>query len=144
MGKFNEFIEALKGNAAAQELLGGKSKPESDEEMVAGYVAAAKELGFDLTAQDVVDGIKAMAQERLAKTEQAEVEVQELSEGELDRIAGGKLDDTCKYSFQDGENCWLTDACDDTLLWYFGYICKRDFAGKHEKIDLGNCDGLMF
>ena len=69
MSKFNEFLEALKDAPNAEELLGGKGKPESDEEMVAAYVAAAEALGIGLTAQDVVDGVRAAEQERLAMTE---------------------------------------------------------------------------
>ena len=50
------MLEALKGAPNAEELLGGKVKPESPEETVATYVAAAKGLGLELSAEDVIEG----------------------------------------------------------------------------------------
>ena len=142
MSKFNEFMEALEKAPNAEELMGGKGKPESDEEMIAAYVAAAEALGFDLAEQDVVEGIRAAEQERLAMTEQAQAGLAELPDEELDKIAGGKQRDyckstqnmNCKDTFEDYENCWNNDACDFLYHYYPNdYKCKRNVNGDNQK-----------
>ena len=148
MSKFEEFLQALIDAQNKEELLGGKNKPESGEEIVAAYVSVAKKLGFDLTDQDVVEGIKAMTQERLAKTEQAAAEMQELSEEDLDRVAGGgegcaaTQDTNCKSTFEDYENCWSNDGCDWMSNGYgVLYKCKRCLNGENSRY---LCDDLWF
>ena len=128
--KFDELIQALRDSDNAEDLLGGAQKPTTEDQVVAAYVEAAQKLGLALTAEDVAEGIEAMAQERLAKTEQAEAVVREFSMDELDAVAGGGSGyDECKDTFADYENCWLTDACDNTFLFYPGYLCKREHTG---------------
>lgn len=70
--KFEELLEALKGAPNAEELLGGKVKPESPEETVATYVSAAKGLGL------------------------------ELSEDQLDKVAGGEILTQCEDTLSRG------------------------------------------
>ena len=100
--KFEELLEALKGAPNAEELLGGKVKPESPEETVATYVSAAKGLGLELSAEDVIEGIKVKVQERLAKTDEAVIEAAELSEDQLDKVAGGEILTQCEDTLSRG------------------------------------------
>ena len=141
--KFEELLEALKCAPNAEELLGGKVKPESPEETVATYVAAAKGLGLELSAEDVIEGIKVKVQERLAKTYEAVSEAAELSEDQLDKVAGGEILTQCEDTFEQRENCWITDGCDYNITGYFGYLCKNDNAGASRR-SLGDCKEALF
>ena len=131
MDKFNEFLETLKDAPNAEELLGGKFKPQDEREVIAAYVSAAKALGFDISAQDVVDGVEALVQERLEKTDQLENEVEELSNDGLDAVAGG-WNCNCESTYEDYENCWWSDGC-DLANNHYGvlYKCKRAVNGEH-------------
>ena len=91
MTEFGEFMQALRSSANARDLL-GTSQPASEEEAVGIYVAAAKELGFDLSAEEIVEGMRALAEERFARTERAEAVVIE-----------ERFNLPSRHTFQDGE-----------------------------------------
>ena len=58
--------------------------------MLEAYVEVAGELGYPLTAQQIADAAKAMAEEQLAQTSQAEqLAAEDLDLEELDKAAGG-------------------------------------------------------
>lgn len=130
METLKKFFETLRTNPKAAELLKGKDKPKSSDELVKVYAEIAKELGFDLSEDDLKKGIKALEEEQNVKTGQAKESAQELDESELEKVAGGRDADDCIYSFQDKENCWIQDGCDLLQVTYPHYICKRiDYDG---------------
>lgn len=90
MDEAREFLTALRSDPRAAELLGDKPQPASEEEELEAYVKIAGDLGFSLTAQQIVDGAKAMAEEQLAQTARAEqLAAEDLDLEELERVAGG-------------------------------------------------------
>ena len=125
MEDFRKFMDALENAENKEELLGGNTKPESEAEVIAAIVSAAKKLGFDFSEQDVEDAVKAITQERLARTEKAQDEIREVSADNLDKVAGGKNSD-CESTYLDRENCWWDDGCDASFTTYTTYLCKRN------------------
>ncbi len=133
-----KFMEALQTDPRAEELLKGKAKPESLEGAVKLYAEAAKELGFDLTEDDIMKGMKSLKEEQAAKTAQAKAAVKELGLEDLEKVAGG-AEPGCKDTFEHRENCWLNDACDFFYNDYIHYICAHnDWNGDT------NCAGTYY
>ena len=56
-----KFLEELRTNDKVKELLKGKEAPKSIEEAVNVYLGVAKELGFNLTGEDLLSAIKEAA-----------------------------------------------------------------------------------
>ena len=125
MEQVRRFLETLRDDPKAREILSnGKTKPDSNEEIVAAYVEVAKKLGYDLTAKQIVEGIREKFKEQAAITAQAENAVKELDPEELDKVAGGKGNEDCMVSFNNYENCWWEDGCDRVTNSYHGYLCS--------------------
>ena len=129
MEKVKQFFEALHSDPRGSELLGGTVRPESEEEQLRAYVKAAEALGFSLTAEEIAEGIKAIASERAAATERAADAVKKLDSDELDSVAGGTdiptKDPKCANTFKQQENCWLNDGCDQIYNDYGNYVCNH-------------------
>jgi len=79
------FLQELKENDSARELLESKKNSSGDEMKV--FVETAKELGFDLTEED----FKAFAEElaQAKKTEASEFG-REITDDEIEEISGGE------------------------------------------------------
>ncbi len=129
METLRKFMEALQTDPRAEELLKGKAKPESQEDAVRIYAEAAKELGFSLTEDDIRKGIKALQEEQAAKTEQAKEAVRKLELDDLEKVAGGanSANAKCGNTYEDRENCWFSDGCDNLIIVYSYYICNHRF-----------------
>lgn len=139
MEQLKKFLEFLRTDAKALEILASKEKPESPEEIIRNYAEVAKQFGFSLTKEEIAEGIKALTEEQVSRTAQAEEAAQELDLDELKKVAGGvdnpaaveaiasstEKQPGCKYSFKHGENCWFQDGCDHAIWTYQDYICKR-------------------
>ncbi len=126
METLKKFMEALRTDPRAEELVKGKEKPESLEDAVRLYAEAAAALGFALTEEDISEGLKVLEEEQKAKTEQAKEAVKELDTADLEKVAGGIYVNTdCEDTFKQEENCWFNDGCDQVLNKYNNYICKR-------------------
>ncbi len=88
--------------------------PKDDQEAVQAYVKIAKELGFDLTADEIITGLKGMEEEQKAKSEKVL-----LDESSLEKVAGGAGDPRCLDTFDEGEWCWFTDSCAYVVTSYY-------------------------
>ncbi len=125
METLKKFLETLRTDPKAEELLKGREKPESLEAAAGIYAEAAKELGFELTEVDIREGFKALEEEQKAKTEQAKDAAQELNVNDLEKVAGGKGEEGwCRDTYVDRENCWFNDGCDTIINSYIFYRCK--------------------
>lgn len=132
MSKAKEFFEKLGTDAKAKEFFKGKAQPETADELVATYLDAAKQLGYDITEEDIIAYLKEKADEVKTGTDKAAKAVQALPDDALQNVAGGSGDHSnCKDTFQDKENCWATDGCDFTWNSYDDYVCKRNNKDYH-------------
>ena len=109
MGGINEFLLALKQDDKAKELLKDQPKPASDEEAAGVYASIAEKMGFQVTKEDIVEGLKGLEKIQRTKTD-ADVK-QALDEDMLEQVAGGGADPRCSDTFSRGEWCWFTDSC---------------------------------
>ena len=126
-----ELIETMLRDPKAGEWMKSKARPETQEEAVKIYAEIAEKLGLNLTAEDIGEYIRQAEQARKDHTEKAAGMVQELSDEELDQVAGGKENPSCKETYQDYENCWYADGCDNVFQIYDEYICHRGFFTDH-------------
>lgn len=126
-----ELIETMLRDPRAGEWLKGKERPENREEEVRVYAEIAEKLEMDLTAEDIGEYIQQAEQACRARTEKAADMVQQLSDEELDQVAGGKENPSCMDTYQDYENCWYADGCDNVFQIYDEYICHRGFFTDH-------------
>ena len=77
-----KFLEELRTNDKVKELLKGKEAPKSIEEAVNVYLGVAKELGFNLTGEDLLSAIK-------EATIGQGTEEKELNPNEMEQVNGG-------------------------------------------------------
>ena len=112
MSNFDTFMEAVKRDPRAKELVRGIKKPENDEEMAESYLSIAGALGFSLTKAEITEGLHTAMQEQKASSEKAAkaIEKARLDEDVLDQVAGGK-NEGCDDTHTLGEWCWWTDSC---------------------------------
>ena len=122
MSKAKEFFEKLASDPKAQELFVNKEKPNTPEEMIKAYADAAKELGFDLTADEIAEFIKEKEQEIKSGTDIVAKAIKKLPDENLESVAGGGHE-KCIDTFKDYENCWWTDGCDVVFNHYKDYLC---------------------
>ena len=107
-----KFLDALRNDPRAQELIKDMPVPESDEEAVACYAKLAKDLGFDLTTDDIKAGLKAMENDRKAQSDKVSLDADD-----LENVAGG-ANEGCNDTHSDGEWCWFTDSCSYIITYY--------------------------
>lgn len=102
-----KFLRGLKTNEKAKELLQGREKPKSKEDVIKAYVEVAAELGERISAEDLAAAMEALEAEIHQKTEAAASEMKELNDDEVGNVAGGE-----KGCVNDYEGwCWLNDMC---------------------------------
>ena len=89
MEQMKEFLMALQNDPKAQELLSNRPTPANDEEAVKAYVELAGELGFELTAEQIVAEAANAAKELYARTEAAQSALEDLDQEDLEMVAGG-------------------------------------------------------
>ena len=118
MNTVTQFLKALHSDPKAKGLAMGMQKPENEKETAGFYVRLAKQLGYEISEQEMIEGITAMEQAQLAQTAKADSQVEKvsLSEDALDQVAGG--DAECKGSVNKDEWCWWTDACSVIITKY--------------------------
>ncbi len=59
-----KFLDMMRNDPKAHALVKGIPVPKNDQEAAESYVKIAKELGFDLTADEILTGLKDMEQAR--------------------------------------------------------------------------------
>ena len=109
----NNFLAQMKNDPRAKELLKALPAPKSEEEALAGYQSVAKQLGFDLSQNEIQAALKAMAQEQKEKTDKVAME-----DADLESVAGGGQDERCSSTFDRGEWCWFSDSCSYVISYY--------------------------
>lgn len=125
-----KFLEELRHSPQVRQKLEGGDRPLKEEEKTAAFLELAKELGHDLTLEDLREYIQEAAEKCAQRTEAQAEAIQKLDDSELEKAAGGADHATCKDSFKDKENCWRNDACDLNLETYPDYLCNHNRNGK--------------
>ena len=107
-----KFLDMVRNDPKAKELVKALPAPKSDAEAVEGYVKLAKDLGFDLTFDEIKAGLKGMEQAQKAQSEKVS-----LGDADLESVAGG-ANEGCDDTHTDGEWCWFTDSCSYIITYY--------------------------
>ena len=130
MDKAREFFKALRTDPQIQELLSKKPHPETIAEAYEIYAEIAESMGYSLTTEQIRAAGETLTQEQKTATAQAEETVQQIDMDVLDQVAGGgSISDSCKKhhhvacdsTYEDGEWCWFSDACETAISGYAGY-----------------------
>ena len=137
------FLEALIANPEAQKLLSAMPEPETDEDRFRAWAEIAKELGYTVSEADLKACFAEREKALRESAEAAESTIVELSEEEMDRVAGGGAHADCKDTFLDKENCWASDGCDTVFHGYSTYICKSVGRCSERAFTTIYCDAFM-
>ena len=113
------FEEALK-TEEARRLLAGCKQPKTPEDSLRTYSKVAKEMGIDLSEEEIT----AYFEEKLARCTASA----ELDDDELAMFTGGTASE-CSASYLDRENCWWNDGCDYYTNTYSAYRCSWSYQG---------------
>ena len=113
MDKVREFLDAVRNDLRAQEMMKAMPAPKNDMEAMESYVKIAKELGFDLTSDEILAGLKGMTQEQKAQTGKVS-----LDDADVENVAGGAGDPRCADTFDQDEWCWFSDSCSYLISFY--------------------------
>ena len=108
-----KFLDMVRNDPKAKELAKALPAPKSDAEAVEGYVRLAKELGFDLTFDEIKAGLKDLEDGRKAASDKVS-----LDDADLESVAGG-ANEGCEDTHTPGEWCWFTDSC-SVIISYYG------------------------
>ena len=107
-----KFFDTIRNDPKAKELIKAMPAPKSDAEAVEGYVKLAKDLGFDLTIDEIKSGLKAMESSRKAQSDKVSLDAED-----LENVAGG-ANEGCDDTHSQGEWCWFTDSCSIIITYY--------------------------
>ena len=114
MENAKKFFEELAKTEEAKALFATIKKPDNEEDLIVAYVDVAKQLGAELTAEEV----KAyLATDKAGSAE--------LDDEELAQLAGGADGEECFDTYLHRENCFLSDACDNFYIEYTRYYCDK-------------------
>ncbi len=129
--KAKQFLNALNGKGARDAWKAKMAGTKSDEEAVEAAVGLAREMGYDVTGEDINEAMNALKSELMEKTEKAVEGLQEMDDDSLEDVAGGevfwvneiskkvKKNYGCKFNFTD-DDCYLEDACEILSIVYNG------------------------
>ena len=112
MEKIKAFLDAVQSSPKTKELIRALPAPKNDAEAAEGYVSIAKELGFDLAADEILAGLKGMEQKHKAQSDKIA-----LDPDDLDNVAGGAIPG-CDETHFPGEWCWFSDSCSVIITYY--------------------------
>jgi hypothetical protein len=108
----------------------------NDGEALAAAVDLARDMGFDVTVEDITAAMNELKAGQREKTQQAVADIQALEDNALEDIAGGqvfwvnplakiiKREYGCKYNFTD-DDCYLEDACEIYAVKY--HDCEKTY-----------------
>ena len=154
--KVKAFLEALKTDPKAQELVRNIPEPGNPSSRILAYAKIAEDLGYDLSDADLDSYIADQEEYLQAKAKAAAKEIRELPGDELELAAGGGNNPECTNSYKDKENCWIHDACDIVNNHYPNYQChlnnkcnhmQGSMCGENEYNKCGNsyaCGGYYY
>ena len=106
-----KFLRELKTNEKAKELLQGRERPKTKEDAIKAYAEVAKELGEDISAEDIAQALEEIEAEIHQKTEAVSSDMVELEDDDVENVAGGTIE--CGEPMQRLINrfCWENDVC---------------------------------
>ena len=84
------FLQELKTNARAQEIIAAMPIPKDEKEAAEGYVRLAAELGYSLTAKEILAVSWEMTKAQAKKKTDDTLSKVSLEEMDLDNVAGGE------------------------------------------------------
>ena len=129
-----ELLEELNRNPEGQELLKNAKGTQSQEECAAVLADISARCGIEVSQAEILSMIQAEEAERNRRYEAAKEEIAELSDDDVEMVAGGvyyyKTDkimgiykrtrvEGCVHDYTD-DDCAIRDACDHVLQVYFG------------------------
>ena len=117
-----EIAEALEELRKQPEIC-EKMKQETPEDVPAFWAKVLAEKGCNVSSEEIASYIQEAEEERRKKTQENAGKIEEVSDQELEKVAGGKDHPECKDTFKDRENCWVNDACDAVYNEYDKYYC---------------------
>ena len=109
-----KFLRELRTNEKAKELLQGRERPKTKEDAIKAYAEVAKELGEDISPEDITQALKEIEAEIHQKTEAVSADMQELKDDDVENVAGGihpeilKCGEAMQAIF---DLCWKNDVC---------------------------------
>jgi len=138
-----KFLDAMKDKANREAWNAKAAGVKNDAEAFEAAFDTAKEMGYDVTKEELTEALKELRAEQKEKTKKAVQGVQELDLDDLEDVAGGTYiyellpDETnpgyrkwkkkasgCKKEFDD-TTCYSTDACRAANIYYY------DCSGKY-------------
>ena len=118
MNEVQELIRKLAMDPKGKELLAGAKEPETIREVADMYLGFAKELGIEVSREEILAFMRQKEKAQQAASEKAEKAVKvALEEQDLEKVAGGA---ECADTYQEGEMCWFTDSCSIIIKSYSG------------------------
>ena len=121
-----EIAEVLE-EVRKQPEIAERVKQESPQDISAFWAKILAEKGYNVSSEEIASFIREAEEERRKKTQENAGKIVELSDQELDKVAGGGDHSDCSYTYKDKENCWCYDACDIVDIYYTAYICKYTY-----------------
>lgn len=144
-----KFLDAMNDKATRKAWKKKTADVKSGEEELEVAIDMAKEMGYDVTKEELTDALKELKAEQKEKTQQAVQGVQELDLDDLEDVAGGvhyyvyddnkdcqggywvKINKGCRAEFDD-TFCMALDACKVQSIYY--YACPGEYfkdGGEH-------------
>ena len=133
--KVKAFLDTLRKDPKAQEMIAKIPEPETHEGRIRAYEKIAGELGYDLSDTDLDAFIADREKFLQAKAKATAEKIGEIPENELEKAAGGGDHPTCHDTYQDEENCWHNDGCDHVYYNYPDYRCHY--------LESDNCNNMQ-
>lgn len=112
------FLDELDGNEKAKALLQASGADLDDEEGFKVLASVAREIGYDVTDDEVVEVFKSRRAVLVKASDAAADECRQLSDDEMDKVAGGGDRSNCSDTYKEGENCWWEDNCKKAIIMY--------------------------
>ena len=110
-----KFLRELRTNEKAKELLQGMEKPKNKDDAIKAYAEVAKELGEDISAEDITQALKEIEAEIHQKTEAVSANMIDLEDDDLEDVAGGATplpsSGGCGLTQKILDMCWKNDVC---------------------------------
>jgi uncharacterized protein YwqG len=151
-----KFLDAMKDKADREAWNAKVAGVKNDEEALEAAIDMAKEMGYDVTKEELTDTLKELKAEQKEKTKKAVQGVQELDLDDLEDVAGGyyyfefvtgkgcqgglyeRKEGGCKKEFDD-TTCFQIDACSFASIYY--YDCPGEYFENGAEND---CWGMMY
>ena len=106
-----KFLRELRTNEKAKELLQGMERPKNRDDAIKAYAEVAKELGEDISPEDITQALKEIEAEIHQKTEAVSADMVELEDDDVENVAGGTIE--CGEPMQRliDRFCWENNLC---------------------------------